>query len=187
VALNRGDARGDTYANIEWIRGSRRGDDIFGDATLNILDGNSGNDTLDGRDGDDTLLGSSGNDSLLGGLGADTLTGGGGRDSLFGGDDADVFKFNSTGESNVGRSGRDVVTDFVSGEDVIDLFSIDADTTTAADQEFDFIDTADFSRTAGELRFVNGILSGDVNGDGRADFAIELRGVATLTDADFIL
>jgi hypothetical protein len=31
------------------------------------------------------------------------------------------------------------------------------------------------------------IISGDINGDGRADFQIELTGLKTLTGADFIL
>ena len=48
-----------------------------------------------------------------------------------------------------------------------------------------------FSGTAGELRFAQAggrtVVEGDVTGDGRADFQIELLGLHTLTAADFLL
>jgi Ca2+-binding RTX toxin-like protein len=67
---------------IEWVRGSRGGDDLmFGDGNANRLDGRGGNDTLNGGGGQDSLLGGDGNDLLNignyaggdGGLGNDTL------------------------------------------------------------------------------------------------------------------
>ena len=45
-----------------------------------------------------------------------------------------------------------------------------------------------FTGTAGELRYnANGILMGDVDGDGNADFHIELKGVPTVAAADLLL
>jgi hypothetical protein len=43
------------------------------------------------------------------------------------------------------------------------------------------------ARTAGESRYLAGVLSGDMNGDGRGDFQIEVRTRHTLTAADFWL
>ena len=40
---------------------------------------------------------------------------------------------------------------------------------------------------AGELRFSGGIVSGDVNGDGRADFEIKMNGVTKMYSDDFFL
>jgi Ca2+-binding RTX toxin-like protein len=105
-----------------------------GDTAANTLIGNSGNNTLDGGGG---------NDALVGGGGADTLTGGSG---------ADVFDYNLTSESGVGVSARDIIIDFVSGTDKIDLAGIDANTGVANDQAFALIGTAAFS-AAGQLRY----------------------------------
>ncbi len=90
-------------------------DDVV-DAGLgnDLIGGGSGNDTLAGGDGDDRIFGEDGNDILSGGSGMDLLDGGRGVDTLSGGAGADSFVF---------RPGDDtmVVTDFVSGEDVIVL------------------------------------------------------------------
>jgi Ca2+-binding RTX toxin-like protein len=75
-----GDAYGDTFVQIENLRGSAFSDVLTGDGSANVLDGSGGDDTLIGSGGDDTLLGGSGNDVLRGGLGADILNGGFGRD-----------------------------------------------------------------------------------------------------------
>ena len=70
--------------------------------------------TLTGSLFDDQLNGGSGSDSLIGGAGDDTLAGGKGSDVLTGGADADTFCFG-------GDSKTDHITDFVSGEDHIEL------------------------------------------------------------------
>ncbi len=67
----------------------------------------------------------------------------------------------------------------------------------AGNQVFKLIGTAGFHKTAGELRFQmlnptgaandKTIVEGDINGDGRADFQIELTGLIGLTKADFLL
>lgn len=118
------------------------GDDILrGAAAEDLLVGGGGQDTLRGRHGDDSLSGNGGNDRLVGGAGEDLLLGGRGRDVLFGGnqddilngqagndwlnggrgDDiltgaigADVFAFNR-------NAGDDTITDFVDGDDRINL------------------------------------------------------------------
>lgn len=136
-----------------------------GNGLANVLTGNAANNLLSGG---------SGNDTLIGGAGADKLTGGAGND---------VFVFQSASDSGVGVGLRDVIADWRAG-DVIDLSAIDADAAQAGDQAFQWLGTGAFDGHAGELRFSPaslraGLLSADIDGDGVADFEIELTGVKT--------
>jgi len=164
------------------------GDDdiLFGGAGNDRLHGGSGEDRLVGGKGRDRLEGGSGGDRLFGGDGADRLDGGRGRDVLTGGKGADMFLFRSEKDSGRGRN-ADVIRDFEPGRDTIDLSRIDANANRGGDQAFDFIRGREFSGKAGELRFDDGRLAGDVDGDGRADFEIALRGVERLGADDMIL
>lgn len=179
------------------LYGQSGNDTLLGSTGNDVLYGGSGNDKLQGDSGNDKLYGQSGNDKLLGGSGADTLSGGDGVDRLYGstgkdvlsgGTGADTFIFNSTRDSLV--SARDRITDF-SHSDTIQLKGIDADTTVSGNQAFDFIGSHAFTGDAGELRATASgsytTISGDVNGDGKADFAITLVGKITLTESDFLL
>lgn len=153
------------------------------------LDGGAGNDQLSGGTGSDLLKGGAGNDAIKGGLGADILIGGAGTDTLTGGAGADTFRFLASPESAVGN-GRDVITDFNHVEgDKIDLSAIDANSNFLAfgNQAFTFIGSAAFHNVAGELRFTGGIVAGDTNGDGRADFEIRVETHVALVAADFVL
>jgi len=149
----------------------------------NILTGNRGKNVLTGLAGDDTLFGDAGKDTLIGGLGIDKLSGGA---------SADTFIFKSLADSGVGAGNRDTITDFVARQkDKIDLSAIDAKAGTAGDDAFSWIGTAEFGKVEGELRYFqengNVIVEGDANGDGSADFQIELSGIASLQDSNFIL
>ena len=79
------------------------------------------------------------------------------------------------------------IQDFDSGVDKIDLRQIDANMNLTDDQAFFYIDENAFSGKAGELNFVNGILSGDLNGDGVADLQVMITGVSSLAWDDFFL
>lgn len=81
----KGDAKGDTYQNIEKLEGSEFADTLIGDNEGNDLYGNGGNDKLKGGGGHDWLDGGDGNDILEGGSGDDWLNGGAGKDTLNGG------------------------------------------------------------------------------------------------------
>lgn len=153
-------------------------DHLNGGGGADTLDGNIGNDHLDGGDGNDTLIGNKGNDVLIGGLGADSLSGGKGHDR---------FVFNDIADSVVGADRDEIINFHHSQGDKIDLSGIDANTTQDGDQAFDFIGGDGFHSVAGELRFSDGILQADVNGDGVADFEVKLDNVSTLGHHDFIL
>jgi len=76
--------------------------------------GNGGGNKLTGNAGDNDLTGLGGHDTLVGGDGDDHLAGGSGNDELTGGTGADVFIFDRFG-------GLDHVTDFISGQDHIQI------------------------------------------------------------------
>lgn len=147
--------------------------------------GSRADDRLTGDKASDVLKGNGGDDTLSGGDGADRLVGGAGRDHLWGGKGADVFVMN--GWDLAGKASRDVIEDFRNG-DRIDLRAIDAD---RADREtndrFTFIGSDPFSGEAGELRYVRGVVRGDIDGDGRGDFTVEIANEARLDAADFFL
>ncbi len=151
-----------------------------GNALANDMRGAEGKDVLIGLGGNDTLNGGFENDRLIGGAGTDTLTGGRGKGM------SDTFIFRSAAEAGVGKA-RDVITDFRHGDDRIDLARIDADTTTPGNQAFTFIGAARFSEEAGQLRSAGSVVSGDIDGDGVADFQIGNTRADILTETDFIL
>jgi Ca2+-binding RTX toxin-like protein len=151
---------------------------------------------IDGRavhDGNLILFGGGGHDIVIGGDGADLIVGGGGGDSLTGGAGADTFRYDSTSDS-VGIP--DLIGDFQTGLDKIDLSRIDANTLLAGDQAFTWIGVGAFSGTgsasAGQLRVRDDgsyrWVEGDTNGDGTADFAIAFHPAsAPQVPGDFLL
>lgn len=143
--------------------------------------GNALANTLFGGAGGDTLSGLAGDDRLVGGAGDDVLVGGGGRDSLEGGAGADRFVFADGDFGTLAKA--DIIRDFdANGSDVIDLSALGP---------LAFVGGAAFSGTAPELRYqqvgANTFVYGDSDGDGVADFAIQLDGARVLDAADFVL
>jgi Ca2+-binding RTX toxin-like protein len=164
----------DTISGIENVGGSSAADQILGDSVANVLRGHGGNDQLNGRGGTDTLIGGAGADTLAGG--ADTVR--------------DVFMFTSVKDSSWGGSGRsaDIVQQFTSGIDVIDLSGIDANTRVSGDQAFQFSGTSARAYSAWYVADSAGItLRADVSGDNKADLEIRLVDVQALTASDFLL
>ena len=117
---------------------------ITGNGLDNLLSGGAGNDILYGGAGSDKLMGGDGNDRLVGGDGLDYLTGGAGND---------VFVAEIGGGKIASKAGMisvDVITDFVVGQDKIDLHGIDANANMAGFQQFTFVGEA-AGKNAGEL------------------------------------
>ena len=114
---------------------------------------------------------------------ANRLDGGKGNDVFTGGLGNDTFVFNDLG-------GTDRITDFARGADKIDLSGIDAVAGTGKNDAFTFIGDSAFTNHAGEARTYvqNGVnfLAGDVNGDGVADFVINL-GTVHVDHTDILL
>jgi Ca2+-binding RTX toxin-like protein len=168
------------------LNGSSRNDTMNGAGGNDSLNGLAGQDLLQGFGGQDTLLGLTGNDTLDGGAGNDLLIGGAGCDVMTGGGGADLFRFTVTSDSAVGTT-RDQIIAFNRAEgDRIDLAAIDASSRLSGDQAFTFIGSASFTRLAGQLRFADGVLQADVNGDARADMEVSVLGVTSLLVTDFI-
>ena len=121
-----------------------------------------------------------------------------GRETHVGSAGADTFVFGS--ESAAGNNNlRDVITDFVSGQDRIDLSGIDASQVGRDDRDDNdafgsVVAASNFSGPA-QIRYhvetVGGvtytIVSGNVDIDNSPEFQIGIVGVHQLTAADFIL
>lgn len=153
--------------------------------------------TVSGGAGADTLVGGAGDDVLNGDNGADIITGGAGADTLTGGNQADTFVYTAASDSTA--AAMDVITDFVSGTDVINLDALFAGgpaapaAVTAAvaalngtAAEFGGNEIAFFDDGTDTTVYV------DVNGDGAfnaGDSVIQLAGVSgvVLAATDFVI
>jgi Ca2+-binding RTX toxin-like protein len=172
------------------LRGTSSADQITGIQVSEVIHANGGNDTVWGGRGHDQVFGGAGEDRLHGQAGCDTVSGGGGKDIMHAGadQDRDVFVFASRSESVVGAK-RDVIHDFASGTDVIDLRGIDAKPATS--------DTDDPFAWAGKTAARNAIwwegtgegvlVKGDVSGDAKADLEVLLANVGAITLVDVLL
>ncbi|THD82248.1 hypothetical protein E7811_14340 [Aliigemmobacter aestuarii] len=148
---------------------------LAGTAALR-LKGTAGDNALSGNGGANLIEGLAGRDRLNGAAGGDTLAGGRGADTLSGGRGADDFVF---GNATAARGDR--ITDFRHLVDDIDL--------SAFMRGASFIGANRFSGDAAELRYDRGAgrLSGDADGDGRADWSLTLANKPLLTVEDFVL
>ncbi|MDA0966313.1 MAG: hypothetical protein O2970_05065 [Proteobacteria bacterium] len=161
--------------NLVPYDGTSGNDVLIGGDTNDLMNGMMGNDVLFGGNGDDTinggfgsdiLLGTGGEDTLNGGFSNDVLVGGYHADSLTGGMGSDTFKFNSILDSHK-TLGVDTIEDFQDGVDFINLSNLQSSG----------ID--DFS----DLTITNGAINTTIEAN---NFEIQLAGVITLDDSDFI-
>ena len=127
-----------------------------------------------GNDADNTLRGNNA-DNILNGLGGDDrIIGGGGNNTLTGGEGRDVFVFNKILDGSI-----DTITDFVYGEDTIELSS--AIFGSLSNGMTDFADYISFQNSTGYLYYDN-------DGKGQADgihFATLLNKDLTLDSSNF--
>lgn len=166
---------------------------VYGGSGNDVLRGSAEPSTLRGGAGDDRMIGQGGDDRMFGNSGADHLVGRAGHDLLKGGGGGDAFMFRALSHSSTAPDGRDMIRDFSAAQnDRIDLRAIDADTTRAGNQSFDLIGDDAFGGNGGELQVIDvsdarTLVRADVDADGRADFAILLRGSVSLQADDFVL
>jgi len=141
--------------------------------------------------------GGAGADRISGNEAGNRLEGGRGIDWLDGGAGGDTFVFATLADSHVyqrrsdgKKYAPDLISDFRSGEDRIDVSGIDAVWGTAGNDAFTLIGAGAFSGSAGELRWEKGAgivhVFGDVDGDRNADLLIVLQADA-IAAGDFIL
>jgi len=184
-------------AGTDVIRGELGADTIYGGLGNDNIGGGAGNDSLFGSDGADTIFAGLGDDfigggagddliiagaganRIFGGVGNDTLVAGSGRDILNGGPGADVFVFASAASVGIGTA-RDVITDFTTGVDTIDLRGLDT--------TFNGATGLSGAGVPSFFYFVpGGLLIGDQNGDRVADWVLELSSAPALLAQDFLL
>lgn len=150
--------------------------------------GSKANDLIVGTKLDDTIRGLDGNDRIEAGKGNDLIIGGKGKNLLWGGEGIDTFKLERLTDSLMGA--EDELVDFEPGVDKIDLSSIDANTKVKGLQAFTLSETGPAAHAVWFGDGVEGFgfrLCGDVNGDAKADFVIELAGISSpLATSDFI-
>jgi Ca2+-binding RTX toxin-like protein len=174
------------------LYGGNGKDQLDGQEQNDVIDGGADDDVLTGQEGNDTIYGGNGKDLIQGYLGDDVIRGGKGVDSLSGdvsnpflppGTGKDTFDFNSSAEAKGDR-----IVDFRRGYDKIDLQDIDAKS-GGGNQKFKFIGTKKFSKTKGELRYEqkdgSTYVSGDTNGDKKADFIIFVANLQDFQKIDF--
>ena len=157
------------------------------------LAGPGNNINATGNSLDNVLAGNAGGNAIAGGGGADTIYGGGGADKLTGGDGSDTFSYKDPGDSGLGPALRDIITDFAHGQDKIDLTGLVDNTATGEKGHWLFMTSGQFSpQHTGEIVFspakggAEATLGFDLNGDGAADFQIQLSGVTAFTAADLL-
>ena len=135
--------------------------------------------------GDSTLLlGSSRGDKIVGGATDDFIHGGSGADTLTGGAGADVFVYDALADAAIAKgkgASLETITDFQNGADRIDLSDLGrmtfrGESATLAAHEVSWYVSGG-----------NTYVIGDVSGDGRSDFIIQLTGTHAMTGSDFLL
>jgi serralysin len=134
--------------------------------------------------------GGAGADTMYGNSANNVLTGNNGKDSLYGGGGADIFDFNRVTQTGLSSTTADLIKDFSTVYDRIDLRTIDASISGSGDQAFAFKGTAAFTGSA-QVRYVKS--GGDTfvylntDSDKTAEAVIRLTGLKTLMADDFLL
>ena len=125
---------------------------------------------LVGGAGDDVISGGAGDDLVAGEFGNDMLTGGAGRDGFY--------------YVTADALSTDVITDFKAGEDFISLHHAIRNT-NGQDATWTYIAANAFSGAKGQVRFANGLMQCDLDGDKTSDINARLLGITSF-DANWL-
>lgn len=202
-------------ANAMTILGGSNNDSLIGGAAADTITGGAGNDSITGAAGADTIDGGAGIDSIVNGAGNDKMTGGAGADTYT----VIGVATNSTVASahtlanpiaNTNTitfgSGVDVITDFASGTDKLDVPTAATAPTTAigvnpgaagtTDVVYSLLGTYDsttgvFTVNSAATSATTGVAMAINVGDGTLTQInhtgwVVLTGIASLAAADFI-
>lgn len=162
---NTGDARFDTFVDIEAVMLSNFDDIALLSTTIRKVNGGTGNDSITGNNGRDTIEGGVGADTLTGGAsndllqgdaGGDFLDGGTGDDTLLGGADSDGLTGSAGADVMDGGAGDDFV--FYNGKVTVDLATPSSSTGFALGDTFVGIEHFVFLNGSGS-RFVGNATS----------------------------
>ena len=115
-----------------------------------------------GGHGNDRIIGNSADNVLIGGAGADTLVGGGGWNT---------FKFNAFSDST--RANADLLLDFNTGQDKIDLSQMVLDGKVALNFVENYTGAAGDTIIKFNPQTGRYLLAVDLDGDGKTDFLIK--------------
>ena len=179
----------DAGIGLDFVYAGLGNDNVFGHTGDDFIYGEAGNDVVSGDGDNDRIWGGDGNDKVYGGSGNDQLRGDAGIDLMYGGDGADRFIFATLADAPV--TGLDRAMDFAKGVDKIDLALLDANSTLAGNQAFQFNAVRPFFASAGDLNITSTLggtlVEGDVNGDGFNDFRFLVVSNYGMQASDFIL
>ena len=178
-------------------------DRLFGGDGNDEIHGGNAKDEIDGGADDDTLYGDNGADVLRGGAGNDIFNGGNGGDVLIADSGADTIVYTTNTSSAVsdspyslGEPGTytdgstwtkswDIIRDFTSGTDKIDLSGLPLTGTGATPLVWRGAQGSDADAGTARAAFAHGVwtdadgnfLYADINGDGKADLKVQVSGV----------
>jgi hypothetical protein len=111
-----------------------------------------------------------------------------GADVLTGEVGSDVFCFDARSNSFDRAGQRDQLVNFDPAEDRLDFQGFDGNSRLPGLQKLTFIGDQTFAKNQpGQLRYSQGVLSADLNGDAKSDFALEFGGAPALSAANFLL
>ncbi|WP_259740784.1 M10 family metallopeptidase C-terminal domain-containing protein [Pseudomonas poae] len=143
----------------------------LGTGTYSSVGGMANNVYISRNSKIENAVGGSGNDRIIGNASDNVLVGGEGADTLSGGGGSNVFKYNAAADSSY--SNADLLTDFKSGWDKIDL----CDMANAAGVRLNLVHS--FTGRPGDTVIKYNANSGryflavDMSGDRRSDFLIK--------------
>ncbi|WP_353228845.1 calcium-binding protein [Novosphingobium sp.] len=157
-----------------------------------VIYAGSGENTIYAGDGTDVIYGGTGGAAVFGGAGHAEVHPGTGKMIMVAGSGQDTFVFAPGKTGGLTTTTCDVIQKFHANPgNVIDLSAFDSLLPAGGPTHLSFLGTAAFDMHAGQLRYEAAgtglMVFGDINGDGKADFALNLTKLTSLSAGDFIL